>query len=121
MTKAATTVKYFGGYLMILGVGLIVVPNVLLPLFGMAPTSEVWIHVVGLVVFNEGACYWLAAKSEARPFFQASVYLRAVVPFVFAAFVLAGWASPVLVLFGIADMLAGVWTWLALRGEKTAV
>jgi hypothetical protein len=40
--------------------------------------------VVGVVVFNIGVGYWFAAKSEARAFFQGTVYSRS---FVLAAFV----------------------------------
>jgi hypothetical protein len=58
---------------------LIVVPNLLLGIFGLPVTSEVWIRVVGVVVFNIGVGYWFAAKSEARAFFQGTVYSRSFV------------------------------------------
>jgi hypothetical protein len=117
MSKAAFTVKAFGVYLVLLGVALVFVPNLLLGLFGIPATSEVWIRVVGLLAFNVGIYYWYAAKSEARPFFLASVYVRAAVPFVFIAFVVLGLASPLLVLFGVIDLAGGAWTFVALRGQ----
>jgi len=86
-------------------------------LFGMPQTSEVWIRVAGLVVFNEGICYWFASKSDAVPFFRASCYVRSLAPIVFGAFVLAGLARPALVAFGLVDLAAGAWTFLALRAE----
>ena len=118
MSKAASTVKVFGVYLGLLGVTLVLSPNLLLSVFGIAPTSEVWIRVVGLLVFNIGVYYWFAAKSEARLFFAASVYVRAAVPLVFIAFVALGWVSPVLVLFGVVDLAGGVWTFAMLRKEQ---
>jgi hypothetical protein len=117
MTKTARTVQAFGAYLVALGIGLMVAPNLLLPLFWMPRTSEVWIHVAGLVVFNEGICYWFAAKSNAIPFFRASFYLRCLAPIVFGAFVLEGLARPPLIAFGLVDLAAGIWTFLTLRGE----
>lgn len=120
MSKAAFTVKAFGVYLVLLGIGLVLVPNLLLGLFGIPATSEVWIRVVGLLAFNVGIYYGYAAKSEARPFFQASVWARAAVPFVFVAFVLLGMVSPMLVLFGVIDLAGGLWTFAALRGERQA-
>lgn len=117
MTRTAWTIQAFGAYLIVLSLGLMAAPNVLLPLFGMPRTPEVWIRVAGLVVFNEGVCYWFAAKSNAMPFFRASFYLRCLAPVVFGAFVLAGLASPPLVAFGLVDLAAGVWTFLTLRGE----
>jgi len=117
MSRTASTIQIFGGYLMALGLGLIAAPNVLLPLFGMPQTSEVWIRVAGLVVFNEGVCYWFAAKSNAVPFFRASFYVRCLAPIVFGAFVLAGLARPMLVGFGLVDFAAGIWTILTLHTE----
>ncbi len=117
MSKAASTVKFFGVYLWVLGLTLMLVPNLLLGVFGMAPTAEVWIRVLGLVVFNIGVYYWYAAKSDARPFFLASVWARAAVPAVFVVFVALGMASPLLVLFGIVDLAGGLWTWAALRSS----
>jgi len=120
MSKSATTVKAFGVYLIGLGAILILVPNLLLGIFGIAATSEVWIRVVGLLAFNIGIYYWYAAKSEARPFFMASVYVRAAVPAVFVVFVALGLVSPLLVLFGIIDLIGGLWTYVTLRGERVA-
>ena len=121
MSKAAFTVKAFGVYLLLLGIALILVPNLLLGLFGIPSTSEVWIRVVGLLAFNIGMYYWYAAKSEARPFFLASVYVRAAVPVVFIAFVALGLVSPLLVLFGIVDLAGGLWTFVALRKEQHVI
>src|SRR5664279_1780104 len=118
MSKAAFSVRAFGVYLVLLGIALVLSPNLLLGLFGIPATSEVWIRVVGLLAFNVVIYYWYAAKSEARHFFLASVYVRAAVPFVFIAFVALGLASPLLVLFGIIDLAGGLWTLVALRGEQ---
>jgi len=120
MSRTAFTIQAFGAYLIVLSLGLMAAPNVLLPLFGMPPTSEVWIRVAGLVVFNEGICYWFASRSDAVPFFRASFYVRSLAPVVFGAFVLAGLARPALVAFGLVDLAAGVWTILTLRAETRA-
>lgn len=120
MTKSARTIQVFGVYLVVLSIGLMASPNFLLPSFGMPRTTEVWIRVAGLIVFNEGICYWFAAMSNAIPFFRASFYVRFLNPFVFGVFVLAGLASPMLVAFGLVDLAAGVWTLLTLRREARA-
>ncbi len=120
MTKTAWTVQAFGAYLIVLSIGLMVAPNMLLKLFWMPRTSEVWIRVAGLIVFNEGICYWFAAKSNAIPFFRASFYVRCLAPIVFGVFVLKGLASPPLIAFGLADLVAGIWTILTLRSETRA-
>jgi hypothetical protein len=118
MSKSAFSVKAFGIYLLVLGVGLTLVPNVVLAVFGMPQTSEVWIRVVGILAFNIGVYYVYAAKCEAKAFFRASVYTRTLVLVSFAAFAALGLASPVLILFGAADFAGAIWTHLALRAEQ---
>ena len=52
MSKSARSVFVFGIYLALLGSVLVVAPNVLLSLFGVALTDEVWIRVVGVLVIG---------------------------------------------------------------------
>ena len=120
MSRSAFTVKTFAIYALVLGAALIVVPNLLLSIFGMPQTSEVWIRVVGVVVFNIGVGYWYAAKCEAKAFFHGTVYTRTFVLFAFVAFWLLGFVSPVLILFGVVDLIGGVWTHLTLKSEQRA-
>ena len=54
MSKSAFTIKVFGVYLLGLGILLALVPNLLLSPFGIPPTNEVWIRVLGVVVINVG-------------------------------------------------------------------
>lgn len=116
-SRAAFSLKAFGVYLLGLGAILALVPNVLLTTFGFAPTEEVWIRVLGVVVFNIGIYYWYAAVCEARAFFVASVFARQLILVSFVAFAAAGLAKPNLVTFGVVDALGGVWTWAALRAD----
>jgi hypothetical protein len=120
MSRPAFTVKMFGYYLAVLGVALALMPNLLLGLFGMPVTTEVWIRVLGIVVFNVGVFYVVAAACEARPLFRASVYTRSLVFVAFIVFAAAGLASPVLVLFGAADLAGAVWTYVTSRGAHAA-
>lgn len=115
MSKPARSIFLFGIYLVVLGVTLVAVPNLLLSLFGFAETREVWIRVVGMLVLFLGAYDVQAARQEWDGFIRLSVLLRVSVPAFFGAFVLAGLAPPVLLLFAAADFAAAVWTWLALR------
>ena len=118
VSKPAFSVKAFGIYLLVLGLGLALVPNLLLSVFGMPRTEEVWIRVVGVLVFNIGIYYWFAAKGEATEVFRASIYTRVLVLASFAAFAVLGLASPTLVLFGAADFAGAIWTYFALRGAR---
>ncbi len=120
MSKSAFTIKAFGYYLIVLGAVLIIAPNLLLAIFKMPTTTEVWIRVVGVLVVNIGVYYIYAAKCEAKAFFQASVYTRTFVLISFVAFAAVDLASPMLVLFGATDFFGGLWTHLTLKAERNA-
>jgi hypothetical protein len=120
MSKAAFSIKAFALYLFVLGPVLIISPNLLLPMFGMQETSEVWIRVIGVSVVNFGILYWVAAGSNARAVFSASLYTRCGVFLCFVGFAVAGLAKPVLILFGGADLAGALWTLGALRADRLA-
>ena len=117
MSKAAQSVRYFGMYVMALGVTLIVAPNLVLGMFGMPPTAEVWIHVVGVLAFIIGLFNYVASASQYLPFLKATVASRCFVLAAFIAFAALGLAPPVLILFGLVDFAGAIWTWFALRAD----
>jgi len=120
MSAAARSVNIFGIYLQILGVTLLAAPNMLLGVFGLPPTTEVWIRVVGMLCVLLGTYYRVSAGAESKPFFVASVMARSSVPVFFLVFVLAGWVQWPLVLLGVVDVAGALWTWTALRGGAAA-
>ena len=115
MSKAAFSIKASSSYVLVLGLALVLVPNLVLTAMRMPPTSEVWIRVLGVVVFNIGVFYWIAAQTESVALFRASVVIRPLVLVWFAGFVALGLASPMLLLFGAVEVAGALWTWLALR------
>lgn len=118
MSRAAISILVFGIYLLVLGAFLCVVPNALLKLFGMPTTTDVWIRVVGMLIALLAGYYLLAARQELTSFMLMSVYLRALVILFFMAFVMAGIAKPILILFGAIDLAGAAWTDQALRLDK---
>lgn len=117
MTKSAQSLFFFALYLFGLGGILLVAPNWLLGLFDIAPTAEVWIRVVGMLVLFLGVYYVTAARANFLPILEASVRVRIAVPLFFGAFVALGWAEPALLLFSGVDLAGAVWTYLTLRSE----
>ncbi len=115
MSKAAKSLLLFGVYLFGLAAVLIVAPNRLLTLFGMPPTTEVFVRIVGMLVLFLGYYYVQAARHELVPFFRASVHGRAAVLPFFVAFVLLEYAPPSLLAFGAVDACGAAWTAWALR------
>lgn len=115
MTPAARSIQVFGAYLLLLGATLIAVPNLLLAVFGIPPTEEVWIRVVGMLAGILGVYYLRAASAGLTAFFGWTVPVRLSVPVFFAAFVALGLAPAVLLLFGAVDAAGALWTWSALK------
>lgn len=115
MSPAAKSVFVFGIYLSILGIILVAIPNLLLSMFDLNETEEVWIRIVGMLVLLLSVYYVQLARKELADFFWLSVYVRSSVIVFFTAFVLAGYVQPVLILFGAVDLLGALWTWWALK------
>ena len=117
MSRSAFSAQVFAVYVMATGVVFVVAPNTLLSLFGVPPTTEVWVHVVGVLACMIGIYAWVAGRHDHRPFLVASVGTRVLVFAAFTTFVLLGLAPPVLALFGVVDLLGALWTHLALRAD----
>jgi hypothetical protein len=115
MSPAARSIRIFGAYLLLLGAALLLAPNLLLGAFSIAPTGEVWIRVVGMLAGILGVYYLQAARAGLAAFYRWTIPVRLSVPLFFAAFVAAGLAPPVLLLFGAVDAAGALWTWAALR------
>ena len=119
MVTPATTIRVFGGYLLVLAAVLVLAPNVLLGWFGFPAVTDVWIRVVGMLVGFLGYYYLRASASGFDAFFAWTVPARLSVLGFFGAFVALDLAPPVLLLFGAVDAAAATWTWLAIRNAPT--
>ena len=119
MSNAAKSIFAFGIYLIGFGTILVVTPNTAFALFGIPGTSEVWVRVVGMLLLFIAFYCIMAARKELTDFFQWTVYTRSAVIIFLTTFVLLGFVKPVVVLVGIVDLLAAIWTGLVLRSSKT--
>ena len=108
----------FGIYLCGLGLTLLLVPNLILQVFGVPATNEVWIRINGMFVLCLSFYYVQAARNELRKFIRWTAWTRLAVIFFFAAFVLLVSAPKALLLFGLIDLLSAIWTWLALKKAR---
>ena len=121
MSKAALSMFVFGVYLILLSVILMVIPNALLAIFGLPATTEVWVRVVGMLLFLIAYYYIRASRNEKEmiSFYRWTVHARSSVIVFFIIFVAFGFVKPILILFGVVDLLAAIWTWKALRTEAS--
>jgi len=118
MSQAAKSLFVFGIYLGGLGLILLLVPNLILQVFGVPPTNEVWIRINGMFMLCLSFYYVQTARNELTSFIRWTVWTRTVVILYFAAFVLLVSAPKALLLFGLIDLLSAIWTWLALKKDE---
>jgi hypothetical protein len=103
--------------MLVMGAVFLLVPNLALPLFGYAPTQEIWIRIVAMLSLALAYFYLQAARAELTPLFRWKVHAHAFGVACMVAFVLLRLAPPALLLLAAADTVAGVWTALALRAQ----
>ena len=117
MSRPARSLFVFGMYLAALGVFLLLFPNLLLRIFGAAPTNEIWIRINGMFVMCLAYYYIQTARYELTVFIGWTVWARAAVTVYFVAFVLLAGAPKALLLFGLVDLLSATWTFVALQTQ----
>lgn len=119
MNEPITSLRVWSYYVLGIGAGLLLIPNLIFDVFGIANTSEVWVRVVGLVAIVLGIVYLDGARRQDVGVARASVPARlaAVVGFI------ALWATGgpwQLLIFGAADLAGMVWTYNALRSGSAS-
>jgi len=117
MSPAAKSLFVFGIYLFGLGLILLLVPNLILQVFGAPPTNEVWIRINGMFLLCLSFYYVQAARNDLTIFIRWTIWARVAVIIYFAAFVIFVSAPRALLLFGLIDLVAAIWTWLALKKD----
>jgi hypothetical protein len=118
--SSALTIRIFGIYVVLTGLGLLLVPNLILGLFGFAPASEVWVRVLGALAVVLGYYYWACATVGVKAFFRATIPGRVGFCALCVGLVVAAGAPLPLLAFGVVDLLGAAWTYLALRKEDSA-
>lgn len=118
MSSSKFTIAAFGVYVILTGLTLIFVPNLLLSVFGFAPTQEIWIRVLGVLALVLGYYYWACSMANAVGFFRATVIGRPMFALLCLGLVVFAGSPWQLIIFGLADLAGAVWTAVALRAEE---
>lgn len=115
MTSTAKSVFYYSFYMMGMGLGLLLIPNLILGVFGFAPTTDIWIHILGLFAFCAGMLYFYCGRTNQTGFFRISVIERIVFFLGMVGIVLFLQMDTLLALVGSVDLFGAIWTALTLR------
>ena len=119
MTSAARSVYVFGIYLIVIGGILMGSPNTLLSVLRIPETTEPWIRIAGMLVMVIGMLDVACARTEQTGFMRATVYTRLFAFVAFVSFALLGIAPAILIVFGVIDAAAALWTFTALRTSRS--
>jgi len=117
MSQSAISVFIYGIYLAFIGLMLLFVPNVLLNLFDIESTSEVWIRFEGVLLLSTAVYYFIGAKYELIVILKTTAFIRFTVIVFFTAFVLLELVPPRIIIISVIDFLGGAWTYLMLKKE----
>ncbi|WP_370088994.1 hypothetical protein [Ekhidna sp.] len=121
MNKPAKTIRFFGTYLLLEGLFLLLSPSSILEAIGIPDPDSVWRIVLGFVVIVLGYYYIRNAQANLIPFFGFTVQVR-IIQFVFFIWLYVferGTLS--LVAFSFIEFAAGMWTWRSLRNADSSL
>jgi uncharacterized membrane protein len=118
MSNAAKSVYYFGFWFVMGGLGLLLLPNLVLPLLGLSPTNDLFVRLLGMVMLILAYYYIRAARRELTDFFYWTVPARVSGFIFFVVLVLLDIGPPILIALGVIDVLAALWTRQAIRSQE---
>lgn len=106
-------------YMIGMGVGFLFIPNIILPLFGFAPSNEVWIRILGALALCFASYYYAMTSQQNITFFWATVWGRYGFCACLAVLVLLQIGPTPLYLFAALETVLAIWThWALLKLEK---
>jgi hypothetical protein len=115
VSRAAVSILAFGAYLASGGILLVLFPTQICRILSISPPEGAWIRMTGMFFLILAFYCWRAAKEEERSFMRWSLYTRPTTILFLAWFVASGWIEPIVLVFGVVDLLATAWTLAALR------
>ena len=104
-------------YVIVAGLQLLFVPNMMLGLFGIPPTNEIWIRVMGMLVFVLFFYYKAMAEHGNDTVVMATVYGRLAFCAGLVVFVILGLAQAALIGFAILEIGLALWTLKEVRAK----
>lgn len=119
MSAAARSVFAFGVYLASGGLLLVFAPERVCRLLALRPPGGTfWMRLCGMFFLDLAYYCVRAARSENAMFIRWSTYTRPWTLVFLSAFAACGLVEPIVVTFGLVDVLATLWTVLELRRER---
>jgi hypothetical protein len=102
-------------FVLLTGSQILFVPNVILSIFGVENTNEIWIRVLGLLVFALSIYYYYLAKHGNLILAWATIYTRVFFCSGLAIFALLGLIKPILLLLPFVEGGLAFWTYQEIK------
>ncbi len=121
MSKAALSVFIFGIYLIFLGITFLFFPEMMFAILAEPNPPDIVSRVLGMVFVLFAYIYIRSALDDGEgmaKFFMWTVHTRASVIVFLIIFAALGLTSPIIIVFGVIDLAAAIWTFWALRKDK---
>lgn len=122
LSRAAMSIFIFGFYLIFLGIVFLFVPEIMFIILAYPTSPDIISRVLGMI-FLILAYYYIRAGLQDEGmtnFFLWTVHTRALVIVFFIIFTVLGLVSPLIIMFGVIDLVCAIWTWWALRKDKAS-
>jgi hypothetical protein len=121
MSRTALSIFIFGIYLIFLGITFLFVPEMIFSILAYPTPPDIASRVLGML-FLLLAYYYIRGGLDEEgmgKFFMWTVHTRASIIVFLIVFASLQLASPIIIMFGAIDLAAAIWTFWALRKDKT--
>jgi hypothetical protein len=121
MKSVTMSLKVFGIYLILIpGIGLMIVPELILDLFSLRHGDENWLpRMVGLLAFIIGCFEISIAKNQISKLYNLTVYLRYFAALFMVGLWLTGEVEISILAFAAIDAAGATWTMLTIKNADT--
>jgi hypothetical protein len=121
MKSVTMSLKVFGIYLILIpGIGLMIVPELILDLFSLRHGGENWLpRMIGLLAFIIGCFEISIAKNQISKLYNLTVYLRYFAALFMVGLWLTGEVEISILAFAAIDAAGATWTMLTIKNADT--
>jgi hypothetical protein len=121
MKSVTMSLKVFGIYLILIpGIGLMMVPELILDLFSLRHGDENWLpRMIGLLAFIIGCFEISIAKNQISKLYNLTVYLRYFAALFMVGLWLTGEVEISILAFAAIDAAGATWTMLTIKNADT--
>lgn len=118
MNRAQFSMYVWSAYLLTAGTMIVIAPVPFFTWVGLHdPGNGMWLRLAGMLLGIMGYFFCEAARANNREFMLWGARARMIPIFFLTMFVLLGLENPVVLTFGIVDVITGLWTLKALRAD----